>query len=153
MKSANPRPLKKFSDLNGYDKVILTGGEPMLDADRVINIATSIRFHSHCKIYLYTAYHKNDWDLERVLQQVDGIHYSLHAEATGVDIFDFECFQQRIQTWADVKSFRLFVDNKIKCAVHVRPNTWQQVEFKPWLSEAELLAKSQSMQSDLFILE
>jgi len=132
--------LSDFNIIKEYDVIMITGGEPMLSARSVIEYVRLIRqYNSHCKIYLYTAYHnKSNEDLKWVLEYVDGIQYSLHAEATPSDIDDFHAFQNCISSYPE-KSFRLFIDNKVPHTVNVLPRLWKRVEVKAWMTEEELL--------------
>ena len=153
----NAKSLQNITDLKNYDVVMITGGEPMLYPNKVIDLTKSLKKENpNIKVYLYTANHKNAWDLEQVLQYVDGIQYSLHSNATGIDMDDFQCFQAQIFTWADVKSFRLYIDQSIKGTVHITPDLWQRIEIKPWLTESQLLAQQPNglpQEEELFILQ
>ncbi len=146
--------LDDITTLKDYDIVMITGGEPMLMPDRVIDLSKQLRSVSKCKIYLYTAYHKKLEDLVSVLHYVDGIQYSLHAEATPYDIDDFHSFQNSISGYIN-KSFRLFIDNRIIHFVKILPMLWKRVEIKHWLTEEELLNKQTNglpAGEELFIL-
>ena len=65
----------------GYDEILLTGGEPMLDPLKLLGIIGKIKEENKtAKIYLYTA--KVD-DLESsfyVLSNIDGICVTLHEQ-------------------------------------------------------------------------
>jgi len=68
------------TDFRGYSEVILTGGEPMLYPDKIINLCKEIRKQNNtCKIYLYTADIKKfyDWYIDNI---VDGVTVTLHEQ-------------------------------------------------------------------------
>ena len=62
----------------GYDLVMLTGGEPMLKPNLVINIVKEIRAQSFAKVIMYTAKSKRAFDLIAMLHILDGITLTLH---------------------------------------------------------------------------
>ena len=76
----------------GYDEIILTGGEPMLHPDKVLKIIEDIRTSrgyawdkDGVKVYLQTAYVDNIGIL-RVGTKVDGVSVTLHEQ---VDVEPF----------------------------------------------------------------
>ena len=149
-------PVDKLDYFKDYDGVMLTGGEPMLDPQRTIKIAKLIhKAAPSANIYLYTAWHKNSSDLERVLPYVDGVQFSLHKEADEGDIADFQAFQAVASQWTG-KSFRLYIDPSLKDKIHFIPSVWKRTT-STWYSEDELLAwRSQNHglpeNEELFIL-
>jgi organic radical activating enzyme len=149
-------PIDKLDYFKNFDAVMLTGGEPMLSPDRTIKIAKLIhKAAPSAKIYLYTALHKNDSDLESVLPYVDGVQFSLHKEANEQDIADFQAFQTVASRWKD-KSFRLYIDPSLKDKIHFIPSVWKRTT-STWYSEDELLSwRSQShglpQDEELFVL-
>jgi hypothetical protein len=129
-----------LDSVRGYDEVLITGGEPMLDPDRTAGIIHTLRENNpDAKIYLYTAlYRPQIWTL---FHMVDGIQFSLHAEANCQDICDFIEFQTELRLRSlEGKSLRLYIDNRIKFGVKIYPLLWQRAEVKPWLTEAQLIA-------------
>jgi len=153
------KPLYDLRSLKDYDVLMLTGGEPMLYPDRIIKIARILRkVAPHAQIFLYTALHKNDHDLERVLSHVDGVQFSLHKEANEKDIEQFQAFQNVANKWKGSKSFRLYVDKAMPNAEKVKiiPSVWKRFEIKPWSTEAELKAQQPGglpAGEELFILQ
>jgi len=154
LKQAVQLPINGLDRLKDYDGIMLTGGEPMLQPDRTIKIAEL--FHKEvpsAKIYLYTALHKSNDDMENVLQHVDGVQFSVHKEANDQDIADFQSFQALASRWKN-KSFRLYIDKSQKERAHIIPSVWARVTSS-WYSEDELLAwRSSGLPKDeeLFIL-
>jgi len=158
---ASAKTIHNFDGLKDYDVIMLTGGEPMLFPDRTIKMADIIHKKApNAKIFLYTALHKSDGDLSRVLQHVDGVQFSLHAEANDKDIEEFHKFQEVAKKHVGSKSFRLYIDSampkELQQKVRVNRSVWKRFEVKPWSSEEELLAKQPKglpSGEDLFVLQ
>lgn len=82
---SHSRGISDLSDLDDYEEVILTGGEPMLDPFTTAAVATELRNRRpHRKIYVHAAM----WDdgSKYVLREVDGVTYSLHEPPVGEDL-------------------------------------------------------------------
>ena len=83
--------LPKVDTFAGYDEILLTGGEPMLDPYLVHRISTAIRLENKkAKIYMYTA--KTDFPhalLVVLLLKLDGITITLHEQKDVPNFIDF----------------------------------------------------------------
>lgn len=76
------------TDFRGYDLIMLTGGEPMLDAKHVIDTANRIRdVNFTTEIVLYTAKTNRPLELIGLLVFLDGVTITLH-EQKDVKLFD-----------------------------------------------------------------
>jgi organic radical activating enzyme len=73
-----PDDIVRFVKKENFDEVILTGGEPMLDGEKLVGIAQSLR-KTKAKIYVYTALIPGI-EILNVLKAVDGLTISLHKE-------------------------------------------------------------------------
>lgn len=132
-------PLVTVSSLNfpkKFKSVCITGGEPMLDPVRTLMIIKKIRFHRpNIKIFLYTAL----WGsyLHKIIEHIDGVQFSLHAEAKAYEMYDFREFQKLVAVWYKRdKSFRVFIDNRLKlCVKYIAPWIYSRFEIKPWLDK------------------
>lgn len=126
----------------------------MLRPGRTIKIAKLIhKAAPSAKIYLYTALHKNDSDMESVLPYVDGVQFAVHKEANEQDIAEFQAFQALASRHKN-KSFRLYIDRSLKEAAHIIPSVWVRVTSS-WYSEEELLGWENNglpKDEELFIL-
>ena len=83
------RVICSTNDLVGYDEVVITGGEPLLYPDALIDFIQNVRSaNPKAKIYLYTATmppHK-PFFIPLLMSLLNGIQYTIHAEAIQTDI-------------------------------------------------------------------
>lgn len=77
-KDYNLNHLPTIWDFSEYDKIFLTGGEPMLQPDLILSVIQGIRSVNDCPIYMYTAKSKRAMDLIAMLHVLDGITLTLH---------------------------------------------------------------------------
>ena len=79
--------------------------------------------------------------MEEILDVVDGAQFSLHAEATSSDIYDFEAFQMLLIRRTG--SYRAYISQEIEHSIAILPAVWTRVKLgkQSWLTEDELLAK------------
>lgn len=127
---AKPR---RVADLKGYDQVLLTGGEPTLYPVRLLEIVRELRQQTPAekqKVYLYTALYRPA--LGSLVEVTDGVHYSLHHPLHPADLEGFYRFQRLIGAYPG-KSFRLYIEPRIRQAIEIVPSRWEKVEVKPWL--------------------
>ena len=88
--------LPKCRDFNGFDEVMLTGGEPMLHPERVLDVIRYIRKTVLAKIYVYTANVYDPLMALQVLAAADGITVTLHEPC---DVSPFQLFAQATETF------------------------------------------------------
>lgn len=133
---AQMQPLTDLTTLADRDEIMITGGEPLLNPPKLI--AFLIKVREACptsKIYLYTAYARGTtpMQLQAIMELTDGIHYTLHADASPDDIIGFQYFQ----SYANVrksKSFRLSLDPKLPTPLEIIPAVWKEIRIKEWFS-------------------
>lgn len=111
----------QFEDLFKYEELIITGGEPMLLSDRVVEMIHRLRFGGYKgKIWLYTSSsHRLStyWACKMLIDEVDGITYTIHQgkmEAVKRDLVDL----RRLDTYLKGqdragKSDRLYIDSRV----------------------------------------
>jgi hypothetical protein len=133
--------LCRVEDLAGYDQVLLTGGEPMLYPIRVLDTVRRLRRQTPTeaqKIFLYTAFFTPA--LSGLIEFVDGVHCALHHPLSSADLRGFYGFQRLIGIrYAGLgKTFRLYIEPRIRCAVEIVPCRWERVEVKPWLKDCPM---------------
>lgn len=98
-----------YGSFQGYDNIILTGGEPMLDPFLIKKMVTAIRTQTGTPIILYTAKYDNPRELLSILKLVDGLTVTLH---TPKDVTAFSVFNNLVNQDVDFfkeKSLRLNV--------------------------------------------
>jgi hypothetical protein len=122
-----------------HDIICVTGGEPQLYPNRIREIHQWASVQQHKPLlFMYTTIFLQD-TLE-IAQLLDGIHYSLHEDASLSDIVDFQRFQYDIvRVLGAKKSYRLYINAGIKHPVPVIPSLWKRVEIKAWETEEGLL--------------
>jgi len=125
----------KVADLAWYEKVIITGGEPLLYPKKLFWLVHQLRMQSvEQKVYLNTSL-ASPWLIEN-LDLFDGITLGLHAPANDNDISRFFNFQTAIR--GRKESYRLYVDTGIKeRVIPIIPDRWTRVEMGPMLLEGE----------------
>lgn len=133
--------MRRLEELAEFDKICITGGEPMLVFELTKLRLEQLRRHfPGKKIYLYTALYARE--MEDILPLVNGVQFSLHQQATSEDVVDLMMMQDMLRRWRSSihqKTHRLFIDSRVNRMVLIEPRVWSRVEVKPWLSEKELL--------------
>ncbi len=88
-----------------YDIVSITGGEPMLDPNKVIETAIDIGMNSNALIYLYTAKALPVGMLTVTLAYIDGVCFTIHEQH---DVSQFLVLNDKLDYLRlDEKSMRL----------------------------------------------
>lgn len=136
--------------LQGFDEIMITGGEPMLYPEMTKDIITRLWMQTNrpLKIFLYTAtFHPM---LKEIASMVNGIHFTLHHPYTVQDAFGFQSFQDMaLNPKFDKCSFRCYIDPTIKEEIRIRPNAWKRLEVKPWIESGDC----ELPENNLFILD
>jgi MoaA/NifB/PqqE/SkfB family radical SAM enzyme len=121
-----------LGELQGYDEVMITGGEPMLDPERTLMIAAELKIRDPERpVYLYTALF--DPAIEKILDVVDGVHYTVHENASGADVLGLSAFHGMIMNRRG--SYRLFIHPDSGISITLATWVWSRIEMKPWLTE------------------
>jgi len=125
-------------DYEPYSVIMLTGGEPMLRSDIVVDTIRDIRAGSKAKIYIYTAMvHDKISDgpyiARNVLLMVDGMTVTLHDQA---DVEPWRRFAEIITDIAPTKALRVNVFDDID--LHgFKPENWD-IRRKVWIKDSPL---------------
>ena len=77
------------NSFEGYDEILLTGGEPMLSPGLIAATICNIRWQSNAKVFVYTAKTDSPIDLLGILMLADGITITIHDQN---DVKGFESF-------------------------------------------------------------
>jgi organic radical activating enzyme len=95
-----------------FNQILITGGEPMLFPDKIINLCNEIRWYNNLylqrkpKIFVYTAKINNLEAILNILNIVDGMTITLHEQS---DVLDFLILNDAIKHTNRKKSLRLNV--------------------------------------------
>lgn len=89
MKAWKERVPKFTGDYADYDEVLLTGGEPLLEWDKLTKNIREIRRDTSADIFLYTAY-RNKKTILALLMFVDGITLTFHEQSDTEGWNDFQ---------------------------------------------------------------
>lgn len=131
-------PVEHLEELDDYDEVMITGGEPLLHSRDVGAIITGLQYWKPGRpVYLYTAIYRPI--IVNFLRVLDGVHYTIHAPMTDCDLADFVAFQRAIKIHGRLSaSYRLCIDPGVQSSVSIQPSLWSRIEVKPWISEADM---------------
>ena len=124
------------NDFTGYDEIMLTGGEPLLDVPRLLDLVARIReAHDQVKVLVYTAYAER---VLHVLPYVDGVTLTLHEPKGVSPLWELDNVLDELQDapWVENASLRL---NVFKGITNVIPSTlWQIKSDIEWLENCPL---------------
>lgn len=128
-----------IKSLRGYEEVVLTGGEPMLLGDKFLIglIKTLRKQNKNQRIYLYTANTSLDEHI-KVLDLLDGVTVTLHAEATDDDIRGLKYMSEYL--WGEDLDLRLFIDERVYGRYdlsNIRMSAWDVVRKLQWKDKCE----------------
>ncbi len=122
-----------------YKEIIITGGEPLYDIDKVIRILNELNNrYPDKKIYLYTSIFKDG--LYDIINQdlLDGITFTLHSEIKNMDIYDLRKMEELICQGIGMNlSTRLKIAYDIEIPISIIPNIWDEISTKHWKKPEE----------------
>ena len=124
----NDLPILQVHDMIGIEEVILTGGEPMLDPLKCIEIIRRLKWmgpNDGVKFYMYTAHAKRPAELLFLLQHdLDGVTLTLHKPE---DVYYF----MKLQDWLD-KNVQLYQDRSLRLNYFVKEVDLAGVNTTGW---------------------
>lgn len=137
-----------FEDLFNYDEIIITGGEPMLMADRAVEMLHRLRLGGYKgKIWLYTAFaHRLEryWAVKMLIDEVDGITFTLHynsrIETLKEDLRSLRKLDKYLSKLeGKERSDRLYIDSRVYKEDYVKSlvNKWAAVKPLVWNKNGE----------------
>ena len=136
----NVRKIIDIGELLKYDEIVITGGEPMLIKKDVIRLLLLLRSRGFSgKIYMYTAFFEDDAYSDILLERLNGITFTIHAEATENDIVVFKQLSNIIVAKPHLSS-RLFIDSRIWNKFEDfqrRLSMWDEVRKLEWKDECK----------------
>ncbi len=124
------------------DDIVLTGGEPGI-YPHLENVVEKLREQNpNAKMYIYSALANKK--IIDILPKVDGLSFTLHDDASELDIASFLKLQERIKELKDKypeKSYRLYIDSRLDKDIQIEPNLYTRVNKIKWMNEEEILAQ------------
>jgi len=128
----NLKSLPVCSDFRGYDRIMLTGGEPMLHPEIIVRAIGAITLQTSTPIILYTALLTNKVLLGRILDVIEGITVTLHTAEDVAPFLDFD----RYYAGQESKSYRL---NIFRGVGHVQCSPrWKVKDDITWIKDCPL---------------
>lgn len=119
----------------GYKKIILTGGEPMLKPELVVDTCKRIRQETDAPIVMYTAKSKRVFDLISMLHILDGVTLTLHEP------YDVKPFSELSTLMRDLnitgKTLRLNVFSNVDIT-DVDTSGWSVKDNIEWIKDCPL---------------
>lgn len=125
-------------DFTGYEEILLTGGEPMLDPHGVIKAISDIREHTQlADIYMYTADVTNLPALLEIARLLDGLTVTLHTQ---YDVLPFLMLDGLLheKEMTDGLSLRLNVFRGIKVPYGYISDDWVVKDNIDWIKNCPL---------------
>ena len=139
-------------DYSGYDQILLTGGEPMLHPNIVLEVVKRIREHNtEAKIFMYTANVVEDYreqhEFVSLLQTIDGATVTCHTPEEVIELsWMVKLFQERLYKGKSLKA-NLFPKaviceeepQKLLDAIKtIEDNPNWNVKYKSWVTKKHL---------------
>lgn len=139
--------MRNITELSEYEDLIITGGEPMLRPEAVINFIDSARkqLKSGEKVYMYSStIDVNNFDHLLVLGMLDGITFTVHYEATFKDILMLKALSKQIsavkRVMGDSWTARLLLDSRLPQKyemINWGLEHWDMVKWLEWKDDGE----------------
>lgn len=110
--------LTNINDLLSYDEIIITGGEPMLIPEKIIEFIKNLKNINYLgKIYMYSALYnlKLSHYYSRILMVIDGLQFTVHSEAKDQEIIELKQLSESefLNRLSEFKSLRLAIDSRL----------------------------------------
>lgn len=130
-------PKISFYDLYSYDEIFLTGGEPMMHPDRLLEMLYVIATCSDAEIYVYTAKIDDLLAVVGILHACDGLTVTLHEQE---DVKAFLKLNAFVNTFNMLeKSLRLNVFEGVKLPIPpYEMEMWKVKKDIKWIKDCPL---------------
>lgn len=129
------KSLPIIDSFSEYSEVMITGGEPMLMPELIIDTVTQIRRENIlAPIYVYTAKVDELWQAAYILSITNGLTVTLHEQK---DVVPFMAFQSIIKDYINFKSMRLNVFKGIDIQ-YVDTTGWKVKKNITWIKNCPL---------------
>lgn len=134
----NVPKISNISELKEYEEVVLTGGEPMLFPGDLLKLIKRLKRQNIAqKIFLYTACLVAD-EYPKILNRIDGITVTLHANATDDDIRNLKYMSEKL--YGEDLDMRLFIDERVYEKYdlsNICMKTWTVVRKLKWKDKCD----------------
>lgn len=143
--------IKSDDELSGADEIIITGGEPLLQPEKVMKFIGDIRSRDRFdrpKFYLYSALVPKDFEMSRLFNVLSGFQFTLHAEAAPSDVIALKELSRQLgmfkkyrdRPWEN-KCFRLNIDKRLYDEYdfgNIDLTPWDVVRKMKWIEDCPL---------------
>lgn len=125
--------LHDIAQLDRYQAVVLTGGEPLLpQAWRLTLLLLQQLAYTGAKLYLYLGWHPGKKVLRYVLPYLDGLTYTLHCDdvqgsGRGADVQHFHDLQRLLDRHPRCEA-RLRIEQDFDATISVTPWRWSRID-------------------------
>lgn len=124
------------TDFTGYDKIILTGGEPMLKPEYLKDVIRMIRSKTDAKIVVYTAKVDDRCMFLDIIEMVDGVTVTLHKSYDWIPFKYLDEALWAINDFGD-KTFRLNIFKEVNTG-KIYFDKWQIKDDIVWIEDCPL---------------
>lgn len=129
-----------ISEVSAYDEIILSGGEPMLVPELLMDTIKQIKNISDAPIFLYSSTVKvYDSTVSQILNSIDGLTYTLHYECTDNDIKMLKDLSFVLGLTKNLNA-RLLIDSRLYKKYdfnNISLENWNVVKKLEWLDDGD----------------
>lgn len=128
------KPLVNLAVIGAYKFVCITGGEPTLYPDKLLHLITNIRkVAPKAAVYLYAANFTDVKTITILLRATDGLTYTLHQDATRLNVVKFHSLQDIIRYGGLYlnKSYHLVIMSGMENSLYISPWVWSRIQMQP----------------------
>jgi organic radical activating enzyme len=129
--------LQIFHNFNGWDEIMITGGEPLLFPRELKRLLNHMDHDQKTRLYLYTASMKIFDNIDMLNAYFDGIQLTIH-DVSLKEIKKFNAQQKKLIKLKPEMKMRLSVFPELKYAITIEPKIWNVVRFQDWIVNCPL---------------
>jgi hypothetical protein len=127
--------LPTATEFTGYDEILITGGEPMLQKAKLAHLIAKLRSVTDAKIFVYTAWNvpvEIDW----LINQADGITWTMHEQSDAHNLIALNFLSWK-EAWPN-KSLHLNVFKGIDLGHCPETYGWKVKRDMEWIVDCPL---------------
>ncbi len=132
----------KVQSYEGYEAIVLTGGEPMLKQELVHETISNIRRVSKAPIYMYTAHVVDCPAAIGLLVRLNGLTLTLHAWD---DVWAWRNFRDKVTEMSFQGTLRLRVSPNSNLNIDYLDAKGWEAEYIKWKAECPVPANEELM--------